>query len=144
MQTGLNKEAKSDVSIDDTFNSVHVIWDHKSHWFQYSNPAEGQWSLRHFNAMHRTWIFWKLMLTAEAAWQIGLSQLQSTETLPETWVEAGTCSVCLLKDGVCAVLTEGMLMRPWTSLFPAYLSMTSMKHLSRKKYLYKFWKFTDF
>lgn len=42
MQTGLNKEAKSDISIDDTFNSVHVIWDHKPHWFQYSNPAEGQ------------------------------------------------------------------------------------------------------
>lgn len=75
MQAGLNKEARFDVSTGNTFNSAHVIWDHKSLLFQYSSLIEGQRHLTHFKVGHENWIFWKLMFTAEAAWHMQLRQL---------------------------------------------------------------------
>lgn len=75
MQAGLNKEARFDVSTGNTFNSARVIWDGKALWCQYSSPTEGQQHLTCLKVVHESWIFWKLMFTAEAAWHMQLGQL---------------------------------------------------------------------
>lgn len=97
MQTDQNEEAKSDVSTDDIFNNVHVTWDHKPIDFNIPALLKDNSSPDISNdLMCWTWIFWKLILTAKAAWQMWLRQLWSRETLLKTWVGAGTHSVSLL------------------------------------------------
>lgn len=48
MQAGQSEEVKFDVSIDDIFKCPCHL-ESQTHWFQYSDPAEGEQLPRHFS-----------------------------------------------------------------------------------------------
>lgn len=120
MQAGLDKEARLDVSTGNNFNSVHVIWDGKSLWFQYSSPTKdsslpdtSKWRTKpgYFGN-------WCLLQKQPGICSWASSNQQKPFHRHEWELEHALLAYCF-KDRVCAVLAGGMPMRPRTSLFPA-------------------------